>query len=176
MRAAAPDLVGGFGYLEFDLPAWVPLVWALVVCGLLGAALRAAPPRRRLTLAAAVGAVGVGLPVLLYAAVIRHTGFGLQARYVLPVIAVLPLVAGELASRRARGRGWFLAAGAVLAAAQLGAWWANARRSAVGIDGPAWFLGAAERAPPGGWVPWALLAVVGSASSARRCSPRAPRF
>ncbi|CAA9513230.1 MAG: hypothetical protein AVDCRST_MAG30-2608, partial [uncultured Solirubrobacteraceae bacterium] len=67
--------------------------------------------------------------------------------------------------------GWALAAGGVAAGAcHLGAWWFNARRAATGTDGPAWFLGAAEWAPPGGWVVWALVALAGAglvAQSAR---------
>jgi hypothetical protein len=51
---------------------------------------------------------------------------------------------------------------ALCAGGQALAWWANARRSAVGTEGPWWFGGAAEWSPPGGWWPWAALAAAGA--------------
>ena len=44
---------------------------------------------------------------------------------------------------------------------QLVAWWTNARRFAVGMRGPRWFLPSAEWSPPLGWWPWLVLAIVG---------------
>ena len=44
---------------------------------------------------------------------------------------------------------------------QLVAWWTNARRFAVGIRGPRWFVPSAEWSPPFGWWPWLLLALAG---------------
>ncbi len=164
-RDSSPELIGRFGYLEYDLPGLVLLAWAAVALGLLALGLRAAPRPRRLALLAAVAAAAA-LPVALYVLVIRHTGFGLQGRHVLPVLAALPLLAGELAARRPPSARLLAAAGGVLAAAQLAAWWFNARRSAVGIDGPVWFSGAAEWAPPGGWLPWALCALAGAVLAA----------
>ena len=62
-----------------------------------------------------------------------------------------------------------------------GRWLANARREAVGIDGPWWPFGAAQWSPPLGWTPWVVLAAVGIAlalagylSSASRSRSMAP--
>jgi len=159
---ALPELVGRFGYLEFNLPLPVVAGWAALAAALLAGALRAAPPPRRLALAAAVAA-GAALPVALYVLVVRHTGFGLQGRHVLPVLVALPLLAGELLARRPPPARAALAAGVVAGLAHLGAWWANARRAATGTDGPIWFPGVAEWSPPAGWLPWALLALSGAA-------------
>jgi hypothetical protein len=160
-------LVGQFSALEYELPLVLVLAWFAAVLALLAAALRVAAWRDRLVLAAVVGAV-LAIPFLLYVAIIRHTGFGLQSRYVLPIAIWVPLLAGELLYRRreALGRGALraLAVGVPVVAAvvQLLGWWLNARRAAVGTDGSLLFPGDAEWSPPLGWIPWALVAAAGA--------------
>jgi hypothetical protein len=56
----------------------------------------------------------------------------------------------------------FLATGALVATLHFVALWFNARRYAVGTDGPVFFLGRSHWAPLGGWVPWLLVAAVGA--------------
>jgi hypothetical protein len=114
-----------------------------------------------LTLAGALFA-----PVFLYIAVIRHNGWTVQGRHVLPLTAVLPLLAGEVLASRvvatARARAWALAAVAGVAVLQGVAWWANAHRSAVGTLGPVWFWRAPEWSPVLGWWPWTGLVLAGA--------------
>jgi hypothetical protein len=104
--------------------------------------------------------------VTLFIAVMNlaQTGFGMQGRYVLPLVVLLPLFAGEVVMRRLPDPhrrsldrllpAFALAAGAVHAVG----WYANARRSAIGIDGTWLFESTSEWAPRTGWYP--MLAVV----------------
>jgi hypothetical protein len=120
--------------------------------------------RRHLFLS--IGAA-LALPVVLVATTMRHTGFGLQGRYVLSFSLVVPLLAGEiLVCRHDRLRALdaehlFLPFAVGVGCVQLLAWWTNAWRFAVGMRGPRWFLPAAEWGPPLGWWPWLVLAVAG---------------
>jgi hypothetical protein len=58
------------------------------------------------------------------------------------------------------------AAGATAAVVHLGAWWAYAHRSAVGTDGPFFFIPDAEWTPPGGYALWIAMVVAGAALTA----------
>jgi len=160
---AVDQLVGGFGYLETDIPLVLALAWGALLLALLVLAARDANRRERLVLGAAVAGAVLG-PVALYVVLIRHTGFGLQGRHVLPVIAALPLLAAELIRRQPAAL--LPAAGAVAAVVHLGAWFTYARRSATGTDGPFWFLPDAEWTPPGGYELWLAAAVAGAALTA----------
>jgi hypothetical protein len=162
------EQVGVFNYLEFGLPMYAYALWAGLAMSLGVTALAVGNNRERLMLLAALGAA-LAVPVVLFAAIMRHTGFGLQGRYVLPCSVIVPLLAGEILVRRhERLRALkadhliiLFAAGAGIV--QLVAWWTNARRFAVGVNGPRWFLSVAEWSPPGGWWPWLILAGVGAA-------------
>jgi hypothetical protein len=46
---------------------------------------------------------------------------------------------------------------------QLLAWWLESRRIAVGTDGPFFFMSDSVWDPPGGWLPWVLLMLLGTA-------------
>ena len=98
----------------------------------------------------------------------RHTGYGIQGRYVLPMSIAVPLVAGEILVRQ-RNRVDALGAGGIfvpfavaMAGLQLVAWWANAHRFAVGLGGPRWFFDTAQWVPPGGWWLWLGVAAAGA--------------
>ena len=161
---AAPELVGRFGYLEFSLPAWIPLAWLLALAGLFVLAWRASGSRERLVLAGTT-AVAIVLPLLVFLVVTRQTGFGLQGRHVLPVLVALPILVGELLPRSGRAVSVGAAAtGLVAGACQFAAFWENGRRAAVGVDGPLWFPASAQWAPPGGWTLSIALAALGSAA------------
>lgn len=158
--------VGKFGALQVDLPAVAYVVWGLMAAGLVALALRAGRRRERVVLAVALAGAAV-FPVLFYAAVARHAGIPLQGRHVLPLFAIVALLAGEIAHR---GRAHlpqrelltlFLAPAAAI---QVIAWWENSRRWADGPDGPVWFLGSPAWSPPAGWVPWLALVLLGAAT------------
>jgi len=113
----------------------------------------------------------VGAPVasvVISAAVVHQTGFGMQGRYVSALVVGVPLLAGEVLLRnRARvsaqaAATLIVAGGGSAAVVQLVAWYSNARRYAVGVAGPRLFIGPAKWAPPAGWWVWAAVAVAGA--------------
>lgn len=166
---ASSELIGKFGYLEYRLP-WIAYVaWFAAGFVLVGVALRAGRRRERVVLAAVL-AVATVLPMLLWVYAIRQTGFGLQGRHVLPVLAVVPLMAGELIRAHAGElderlrRRLLVTIAPVLGAVHLLAFYWAARRAAVGTDGPLVFLGDAGWTPPLGWIPWLLVAAAGAAA------------
>jgi hypothetical protein len=161
------EQIGVFNYLEFHLPMAAYLLWLALAAALGVAALFVGNKRERLLLLVSLG-IAFALPVLLFAATMRHTGFSLQGRYVLAFSLVVPLMAGEILVRRCERLRTIrtgqclvaIAAGAGLV--QFVAWWTNARRFATGLDGPHWFLSSAEWTPPLGWWPWLILAAGGA--------------
>jgi hypothetical protein len=158
--------IGVFDYLEVDMPSVAYATWTALTCSLLVFAWTIGTDRERSLLTIAT-VVTLALPVALVAATMRHTGFPLQGRYVLAVSVVVPLLAGEIIVRRqdrlrAQAKRLLPLLIAVAAVVQLVGWWANARRFAVGRNGPRWFLDAAEWSPPWGWWPWMILAITGA--------------
>ena len=158
----ARHAIGSFGALDTSLPAMLYAVWAAAAGGLVALAGVVGSARERAGIALTLG---VALAVTMATSVfqLRH-GYGVQGRHVLPVLVLVPLWCGEVLRRHSAGRGWLVpAAFALFAGGQALAWWVNARRHAVGTDGSWWFFGSAEWSPPGGWWPWAVLALAGSA-------------
>jgi hypothetical protein len=179
------DCVGNFAADTPVTPlAWIP--WAALVVGVLLYALRLAPPGRRLRLA---GLTVVALAAVVVAADVHRQSGEVKSRYILPFLMPVVFFAGALIteaglrlSRAAQNR---LVAVSVGTAAWVHfvAWWWAARRTAVGSDGPVWFAPHAEWSPPGGWLPWELVAIAGagvfvlgaiSALAARRQRAAAP--
>jgi hypothetical protein len=159
--------VGGFDYYEFGLPSLAYTAWEALVVSLIAIALVVGTKRERLALMTAVAAA-LALPVLLVATTMRHTGFSLQGRYVLPFSVAAVLLAGEILVRQNERLRWlgaqrlFVPFAACAACLQLVAWWSNSHRFAVGLGGPRWFLDKAEWVPLAGWWPWFALAVTGA--------------
>ncbi len=159
--------MGMFNYLEFELPQLAYALWASLAVSLVVTALVIGSKRQRIALFVTVAAC-LALPVILVAGSMRHTGFGLQGRYVLPFSLVVPLLSGEiLVSQHQRLQALkadhlFLPFAIGAALVQFVAWWKNAYRFAVGLTGPYWFLGSAEWSPPSGWWPWLILAAAGA--------------
>jgi hypothetical protein len=106
-------------------------------------------------------ATAVLFPPLFWLVQYRHTGFDLQGRQMLPLLVALPILCGSLLGKDAARR-LLPAALAVTGAIQFIAWYVNARRSAVGTDGPLFFLSDPKWSPAGGWIPWLVLAALGS--------------
>jgi Predicted membrane protein (DUF2142) len=166
LRAVLHDAVGLFGSLDVSLPSPYYWVWWSLVLGLVAVALKLGtrPERTGFTL---VAVLVLAFPVLFYAWVYRHSGFILQARYVMPLLALIPVLGGELVFRR-RG---LLPGGvkrfapsvaiAVIACYQLAAWWINARTSAAEPHA-FWFPASPHWSPPGGWAPWLISALLGT--------------
>ena len=163
------DWIGNFGGLTIHLPSGSHWVWWLLMLALVIGAMLLGDLRMRL-LVAAVTLVALVFPMVAYDWVYRLSGFGMQGRQVLPILVLIPLVAGEVIHLRladrlhaAPTRYALGAALAVIALFQLFAWWINARSSA-GQPDALWFLSGASWSPPLGWWPWMALVVIGSGS------------
>lgn len=166
-EALVRHAVGVFGYLNVPLPPVLYRAWWLIGVGLWGLGLALGTARQRIALGLAT--VGVlAAPILLETLVLRHHGFHIQGRHLLPILVILPLVSGEIIADRGErlaprvATALVMSTGTVVAAVHLLAWYTNARRAAVGITGTWGFPLQAEWAPPGGWLPWVALALVGS--------------
>jgi hypothetical protein len=160
--------IGSFDYLENGLSPLAYTAWYSLVAALFAIALLIGTRRERAVLCIVL-VVALALPVALVAAIMRHTGYGLQGRYVLAFTVLIPLLAGEIVFRgRAalatlNARGIALPFAIVAALVQLDGLYANARRFAVGIAGPQWFPGRPVAwAPVGGWWLWLLVMVAGA--------------
>lgn len=167
----ARQLVGIFGWNDTTMPLAAYLLAFAAIGGLGVAAFRVGDRRERAALvglAAIVLVADVGIAVLIEAQI----GFGMQARYVLPLAAGFPLLSADiLAHRSVRGAvaippwtvpGLFAAAGTLHAVAFV----ANAHRYAVGRSAswtPPWD---SRWSPDGGLAVWLGLAVVASAALA----------
>jgi Predicted membrane protein (DUF2142) len=161
--------VGIFGALTVFLPLAANWIWWLVVLGLVAAAIWLGNRRERMVIGGVV-VVALAFPVLFYAWIDRFTGFGLQAREVLPPLMLIPLVTGEVVNRhrfQVAQRRWAQPAlgGAIalIAAFQAYAWWYDARIVA-GAPSTIRFYAYAKWTPPGGWLPWIGFAVFGTAA------------
>jgi hypothetical protein len=167
LRWVLRDAVGTFGALTVSLPLTAYRVWWLLVLALLVGALWLGALRDRLILIA-VTVLALLFPVLFYAWFDRFTGFGVQGREVLPPLMLIPLVAGEIIYRRrsrlarSRSASWILTGVvALIAVFQAYAWWYNARAAAE-APGTLRFYAHAHWSPPLGWIPWIILAALGT--------------
>lgn len=163
------EAVGRFAG-DYFVPVWITVAWGALLAVLCAVAARAGTSPERRRLAVLVGAVIAA--VTAYATVYLTNGFlEFYGRYALPGLVVLPLAAAwllterraqiPLAERRRLVAGLTIGTGAI----QLLAWWLEARRVAVGTDGPLFFLSdPASWEPPGGWLPWVLVMLVGTAA------------
>ncbi len=162
--------VAAFGWTgEVSAPRPVAWLWLLAIASLLMVAARRRPWP--------VGIAGVGYLAMLGALIIVNagTGFGVGGRYLLPLLPLLPLVAGEVVPYWRR---WCTAAVlAVWPLAQALGWFVNSRRYAVGIRGPIAFWHGAAWSPPGGWPCWLAVVAIATVSGlwiggARSLGPR----
>jgi hypothetical protein len=155
--------IGFFGsYLEAPVSVFVP--WALLVLTLIAAALGVGDRRQRLGLVLVIVA-SLALATVL-SVQYERTGFEgrFEGRHVFALFVIVPLYAGEVLMSHAErlspsfSRRLVLGFTAAAGTLQLIAWWFSARRFAVGTDGPLLFTSGTHFQPPGGWVPWLLLA------------------
>jgi hypothetical protein len=159
------DAIGNFGSLTVHLPAAARWLWWLLVLAMVGAALWLSTGRERVVMALVL-LLGLAFPVLAYAWVYRHSGFGMQGRQVLPVLALIPLTAGELIRRHreklaTRTGSWTLAGlTGGIALLQGYAWWYDAS-DVAGAPVTLRFYAHASWSPPLGWIPWLVVAALG---------------
>jgi hypothetical protein len=156
--------VGYFGALDSPLPGPAYAAWLLVLAALLAAALVVSDSRDRLRLGLLI--VGVTVVTIGIAALQLQTGFDLQGRYVVALLALIPLWAGELLSLKAgriranRLQRLALGVAGVTACVHLVAWYANGHRAAVGTGGSWLFPFDSRWDPPGGWIPWLAIVLI----------------
>lgn len=145
------QVIGLFGWLDARPPSFVRLGWtaAIALVVVLGATLG---PRR---LAAATGAAAVASMAVYLAiegSLLRETGPIFQGRYILPLAMGIVVLAGRgidetpLDIRRRLVPMLGVVVG-LTATAHLVSIWFSARRFAVGVNGPVWFLGDADWHP-----------------------------
>lgn len=165
------DFVGRFGFSDTPLPQ--PLVEPWLACLMIVVGIAVAVGSRRERVGIVAMCVLIVLGVVGYAASFDSlTGGGLpfaQARHVLPLALLLPLFAGEIVARRAGRLGTFIPSrvfpycAAVAAIVNVGAFYYDARRYAVGNNGSLLFFlpNAADWAPKGQWLPPLLTVLLG---------------
>ena len=155
--------VGSFGSVSIPVPHGLYLAW-LVIALALGAAAVAVSPWRLRVVAVATPLLAMLVPLVFFALIYVDTGWQLQGRYVLPLIALPPLLWGELVgrARAAVARFWLLPVAGIAATAvlQCWAWWTNARASASATHA-FWFLANPVWNPPVGWPVLTAAALVG---------------
>jgi hypothetical protein len=92
--------VGVFGSLAVPLPSTMLALWWALVVGLLVAALWMGTPRER-TVLALTTLVALAFPIVFFAFSYRLSGFGLQGRYLMPMLALIPMASCSVLSQRA---------------------------------------------------------------------------
>ncbi len=158
------EQVGVFQYLDTKMPEWSYFAWGLLLVALVARQWPRLPWAWRWR-ASVLALCILAVPLGLYVTVMRNSEFWLQGRYILPITCALPLLFGAGPLTRAglegatRGRGFCVALAGGVGLLQALAWYSNARRSAVGIEGPWFFFSSAEWHPPLGWGLWATLVV-----------------
>ena len=175
------EWIGVFGWASLPMNQLVYVVVLTLVAVLVVAALIAAPSwrERLLVLAALAGAVVITLA--MDALVFQQTYFPVYGRYLLPVGMLVPLVSADTVTRfrdRLPALALKIAAPVILVVmglVQLTGVWTSAHRSAVGVDGPQWFLSHPGWSPPGGWWWVAVLAALGASSVIAATVSRQPR-
>ncbi len=160
--------IGNFGWLETPMPRWAFLAYILVLVVFVGSAMvlgRAADRWALLVWPLAT----VLLAYVAYSSVFFPVEAGLQGRHVLPFFMIVPVLAGVVlgealgALDAAALRRVVLTVAAVLPVLQFTGIYVNSIRYAVGVNGPIFFLPSARWQPGLGWIPWLLLAALGSA-------------
>jgi hypothetical protein len=162
-----PQLFGVFGWLDTKPPALASDVAVAIYALIAAAGLVVGTRRQRLVLVLALAAT-TAAAVLVDAVTQRPFGFGLQARYVMPLTATTLLLAawivqggvgyGTLRRRRLAAVVAPRVVSAVLVADLGVAWLANSRQAAGGAQGPRLFFRDPQWAPPGGWLRWVAVA------------------
>jgi Predicted membrane protein (DUF2142) len=170
--------VGRLGWIDLRLPLFLVIIWLLLIAGMVGVAALLGTRRERWALSV-TGLLAVLTTAGVWAGVIGATDpqFVMQARYVLPVLSMVPLVAVDVLREHApeMGRRWqgrpALAGAGVLVFVALG--------QAIAFETEA----EAQRGiwtPPLHWETWevlvtfaVLLAVAGAVRSLRSPEPPA---
>jgi hypothetical protein len=162
------EQIGILRWPEVRLPAPLYVAWEILFLALGAVALAVGTRRQRLAPIILFVAYVAGAATLDWAT--QADGFDLAPRYSQPAFMAFPLVWGEvILLNRRRLAGWLrhvlvLVAATVVGLTQAVAVLFHARRWSVGIAGSwSYLLDGGQWAPPGGWLPWTALALVGTA-------------
>jgi hypothetical protein len=159
--------IARFGWLDTQPPRWSVFMWMVVAVTLIGVAVLLGSLVDRWSLTAWLVAT-VLVAYVVYVTVFYPIQAGLQGRHVLPFFLLCPLLSGVVVAELltgelgGAGRRLFTIVAATASIFQAVSLYWNARRYAVGVDGPLWFLGSSEWRPAFGWIPWLILGVIGS--------------
>ncbi|HET9848784.1 MAG TPA: DUF2142 domain-containing protein [Candidatus Dormibacteraeota bacterium] len=167
---ALPDTlsqaIGVFGWLDTWLPPGAYVMWELALVALIATAFMVGNNHQRMCLLLLMSAGGAAC-LLVGAGILMPAGFGLQGRYVLPFLVIIPLFAGEVVAQGPVRLGLIrreslVAATAMIAAAVQGiSWYVNSQRNATGLPAPLLFFERSDWSPILGWLPWLCLVVLG---------------
>ena len=157
------EWIGKFGWLDTSLPKAAVLAWLGVGAAMVALALVLGRARQRLALLVAL-ALAVAVAVILSATLrAGELGGNVQARHLMPFLVVIPLLAGEMVTQRAtRWRNVGIALAILVCfttTVQFVAWYLNARRQSVGVDGSLFFLADPDWEPPLGWPFWLVVTI-----------------
>ncbi len=162
------QLVGVFGWNDTPMPQPVYLLSLGLLAAVVLLALRIGGRRDRIAMVA-LGVATLVVHIALAVLVEAQIGFGMQARYVLPLVVGLPLLATDVLEERRAALDDRVArflppvVFSVTAVVQLIAFLTNLHRYTVGASG-SWALPwGGTWAPDGGFFPWVALALVGAA-------------
>jgi len=159
--------IGQFGWLDTAMPGWCYVAYLAILFVVVGIAIVLGSRADRWSLVAwLVGTVV--LAYVTYSIVFYPVGAGLQGRHMLPFFMMVPLLAGvvvgdSLGARLPAALRWLAALIAVvIPVLQFVGLYLNARRYAVGANGPILFLSKSQWHPLFGWVPWLLGGLAGA--------------
>lgn len=164
--------VAKFGWADTLVPSWFVGTWIVLCVMVVGIGVLIGRRADRWTLIIWVFAMVV-VCYVTFATVFYTVGAGVQGRHMLAFFMLLPLLAGVVVVERldefdpAVIRRIFLLIAVVMPAFQWLSLYINARRYAVGTNGPIWFLGHSKWSPPGGSASWLLLGLCGAVLLAR---------
>lgn len=154
--------LGNFQYIDTPLPEPVYAAWFAVAAALIALGVALGSQMHRRGIAAGV-LLAFAIPLALQVLVLRPSEWLVQGRHIIAVTVPALLFAGDSLARSTRGSVPMRALqGAVIfvwPAGHVSGFWVNAHRSAVGLDGPWWFLGGSEWQPRLGWVLWLVVAL-----------------
>lgn len=157
------EAIAAFGWQDVQVPDAIHWAWAGLELLLLAVGVVVGNGWRRLCLVTMAVGFLVG-DIILSALAHFGGGFPMYGRYTLALASVIPLCAAEAAATRrvvrpGAERMVCAAAISVIAISHAVGWYANARRYAVGANGPILFVGRAEWQPPLGWAAWLVVVI-----------------
>ena len=159
--------IGVFGWLDTLMPPWTYGAWVILIVVLVGIAILIGDAADRWSLIGWMLAT-VGVAYVTYATVFLPVLSRLQGRHMLPFFMMIPMLAGVVVAERLDGlpgaplRRLFLLVAVVVPVLQAIAIYYNARRYAVGAQGPLNFLGKSTWRPEIGWLPSLGVGLIGA--------------